>query len=122
MFSSKHYSTVLSYSGHSFLDTFAVFYSEITLVLAIFAALLYLAGNLGKAKSFMEQKAIAISLTTFFSLLLLLQGFLKTPLFCQYEAYNNYLIMTQYNAFLESMVSFSGGFILYFSIRLIKVN
>lgn len=119
--------TCFPYSGQAFLDILQIFYCEIALALAVFAALIFLASKLNQTPTFMEQKEISISLAQFFSFFLLIQGCLKTPFLSPFSmtdllASNHYFILNQYTCFLESLIAFSGGFLLYFSIRLIRIN
>lgn len=115
------------YSGQAFLDILQIFYCEIALALAVFAALLFLASKLNQNLTFMEQKEISISLTLFFSFFLLIQGCFKVAFFFPFAlsdllASNYYFLLNHYTCFLESLLAFSGGFLLYFSLRLIRIN
>ncbi len=58
--------TLFPYSGQAFLDILQIFYCEIALALAVFAALLFLASKLNQTPTFMEQKEISISLALFY--------------------------------------------------------
>lgn len=115
-------------SGHSPFVTLEVFSLEIGLACSIFVGLMYLASQLNKVHTFAEQKEVSVFLATVFSYVLLVQGFLKTPLMLAYPVlstgfgYNYYFILTQYTSFLESLIAISGGFILFFSISLIRKN
>ncbi len=127
MITPKIETIVFPYLDPSFLEIFKIFYCEIALALAIFAALLFLASRLNQISTFMEQKKISISLAKFFSFFLIILGCLKTPALSLFfipdgTVANHYFILTSYTCFLESLLTLSGGFLLYFSIRLIQIN
>lgn len=113
--------TTFTYSGDAVFDTFFFFPFELSLPILLCLALLFLAAHLNPKIHPLQQKEVALTLTRYFASFFFTQALLKF-FFFNTAVFNQYFFATPYNLFLENRLILSGGALLYWSLRLIRIN